>query len=231
MKHLAAIVRQHDYTAEPALQGGDLRKKQRGVLRLVQREMGDIVQRNSIIQYQEMYNIESLDPVLIENVILLSIEQYLFPRLIHKGMLRQLVKDVAEQDKDFYARCGHLQTDEENLLKTCSLTYEDIARFNLLRMSITELRSLNFCKTPREALNVITDVVQMIGLECHNGQMTADEILPLFLYVIVKAELENAVFWTQYIELFANEEILQDVFQYNYMTYCSAIEFIQIQDV
>ena len=99
----------------------------------------------------------------------------------------------------------------------------------VLSIAGEELRKINRFATPGEKIgcivkccSVIFSVLNLAG----GGKAGADDFLPVFIYVVLKAGVEHLHSNCEYIRLYRNQADLQSKAGYCFVNLCSAYEFI-----
>lgn len=96
-----------------------------------------------------------------------------------------------------------------------------------LAVATNELRRLNDYVSIKQFFEVISTAVQFIVVELQQYQLGADDLMPMFVYSICKAELCSVHSMKQLVDDFCCEEILKDANMYNYISFCGALDFVE----
>ncbi|XP_054272396.1 receptor-mediated endocytosis protein 6 homolog [Macrosteles quadrilineatus] len=96
-----------------------------------------------------------------------------------------------------------------------------------------EIAIISAYKTPRDKLQCVfrcaTTVMNLLSLACDRGAPAADDLVPVMVYVLIKANPPSLLSTVQYVTSFyANR--LQGEEHYWWVQFCSAIEFIKTMD-
>uniref|UniRef100_A0A1B6FZC8 Receptor-mediated endocytosis protein 6 homolog n=1 Tax=Cuerna arida TaxID=1464854 RepID=A0A1B6FZC8_9HEMI len=96
-----------------------------------------------------------------------------------------------------------------------------------------EIATISAYKTPRDKLQCVfrcaTTIMNLLSLACDRGPPAADDLVPVMVYVLIKANPPSLLSTVQYVTSFyANR--LQGEEHYWWVQFCSAIEFIKTMD-
>ncbi|XP_051165679.1 GTPase-activating protein and VPS9 domain-containing protein 1 isoform X2 [Leptopilina boulardi] len=96
-----------------------------------------------------------------------------------------------------------------------------------------ELAVISAYKTPRDKFQCIwrcaTTIMSLLSMASERGIPAADDLIPVLVYVIVKANPPSLLSTVQYVDSFYGNH-LQGEEQYRWTQFCSAIEFIKTID-
>ncbi|XP_043477081.1 GTPase-activating protein and VPS9 domain-containing protein 1 isoform X1 [Leptopilina heterotoma] len=96
-----------------------------------------------------------------------------------------------------------------------------------------ELTVISAYKTPRDKFQCIwrcaTTIMSLLSMASERGIPAADDLIPVLVYVIIKANPPSLLSTVQYVESFYSNH-LQGEEQYWWTQFCSAIEFIKTMD-
>lgn len=96
-----------------------------------------------------------------------------------------------------------------------------------------EIATISAYKTPRDKLQCVfrcaTTIMNLLSLACDRGVPAADDLVPVLVYVLIKANPPSLLSTVQYVQSFyANR--LEGEEHYWWVQFCSAIEFIKTMD-
>ncbi|XP_047101988.1 GTPase-activating protein and VPS9 domain-containing protein 1 isoform X3 [Schistocerca piceifrons] len=96
-----------------------------------------------------------------------------------------------------------------------------------------EIAGISAYKTPRDKLLCVfrcaTTIMNLLALASDNGVPSADDFIPVLVYVLIKANPPSLLSTIQYVDSFYGNR-LEGEEQYWWIQFCSAIEFIKTMD-
>ncbi|KAL2750898.1 receptor-mediated endocytosis protein 6 [Vespula maculifrons] len=96
-----------------------------------------------------------------------------------------------------------------------------------------ELAVISAYKTPRDKLQCVfrcaTTIMNLLSMASERGIPAADDLIPVFVYVIIKTNPPSLLSTIQYVDSFYGNR-LEGEEQYWWTQFCSAIEFIKTMD-
>ncbi|XP_011314268.1 GTPase-activating protein and VPS9 domain-containing protein 1 [Fopius arisanus] len=96
-----------------------------------------------------------------------------------------------------------------------------------------ELAVISAYKTPRDKLQCVfrcaTTIMNLLSMASERGIPAADDLIPVLVYVIIKANPPSLLSTVQYVDSFYGNR-LEGEEQYWWTQFCSAIEFIKTMD-
>ncbi|XP_076183626.1 GTPase activating protein and VPS9 domains 1 isoform X2 [Ptiloglossa arizonensis] len=96
-----------------------------------------------------------------------------------------------------------------------------------------ELAVISAYKTPRDKLQCVfrcaTTIMNLLSMATERGVPAADDLIPVLVYVIIKANPPSLLSTIQYVDSFYGNR-LEGEEQYWWTQFCSAIEFIKTMD-
>ncbi|XP_043276370.1 GTPase-activating protein and VPS9 domain-containing protein 1 isoform X2 [Venturia canescens] len=96
-----------------------------------------------------------------------------------------------------------------------------------------ELAVISAYKTPRDKLQCVfrcaTTIMNLLSMASERGIPTADDMIPVLVYVIIKTNPPSLLSTIQYVDSFYGNR-LEGEEQYWWTQFCSAIEFIKTMD-
>ncbi|XP_014298112.1 GTPase-activating protein and VPS9 domain-containing protein 1 [Microplitis demolitor] len=97
-----------------------------------------------------------------------------------------------------------------------------------------ELAMISAYKTPRDKLQCVfrctTTIMNLLSMASERGIPAADDLIPVLVYVIIKANPPSLLSTVQYVDSFYGNNRLEGEDQYWWTQFCSAIEFIKTMD-
>nr|XP_023029474.1 receptor-mediated endocytosis protein 6 homolog [Leptinotarsa decemlineata] len=95
------------------------------------------------------------------------------------------------------------------------------------------LRTLNIYKTPRDKVKCIVNcakcIMDLLALSQSNGSATADDFMPVLVYVIIKVNPEALLSTVQYVNSFFHHQLFGED-EYWWTQFCAAVEYIKTMD-
>ncbi|XP_063984398.1 GTPase-activating protein and VPS9 domain-containing protein 1 [Diachasmimorpha longicaudata] len=96
-----------------------------------------------------------------------------------------------------------------------------------------ELAVISAYKTPRDKLQCVfrcaTTIMNLLSMASERGIPAADDLIPVLVYIIIKANPPSLLSTVQYVDSFYGNR-LEGEEQYWWTQFCSAIEFIKTMD-
>ena len=129
------------------------------------------------------------------------------------------------EDKNFYNKCISLSwIKPENLDIPNEIVDESI-----FESIIYHIKKMDYIRTPEEILNEFGFAVQLINslyIFMTDKAAEANDLLPIIIYVMIKARPERMVFNMKFIEFFFDNSNLKGALGYNLIQAKSSIRFI-----
>ncbi|CAG9822511.1 unnamed protein product [Phaedon cochleariae] len=96
------------------------------------------------------------------------------------------------------------------------------------------LRALRACDTPRDKMRCVVHcakcVMHLLALSTQGGGATADDLMPVLVYVIIKVNPEALLSTIQYVNNFFHVDQLVGEEGYYWTQFCAAVEYIKTMD-
>ena len=133
---------------------------------------------------------------------------------------------IMDDDKNFYNKCISLSwIKPENLDIPNEIVDESI-----FESIIYHIKKMDYIRTPEEILNEFGFAVQLINslyIFMTDKAAEANDLLPIIIYVMIKARPERMVFNMKFIEFFFDNSNLKGALGYNLIQAKSSIKFIK----
>ncbi|KAG5884484.1 hypothetical protein JTB14_001279 [Gonioctena quinquepunctata] len=95
------------------------------------------------------------------------------------------------------------------------------------------LRALNIYKTPRDKVKCVFNcakcIMDLLALSQSSGSATADDFMPVLVYVIIKVNPEALLSTVQYVNSFFHNQLFGEE-EYWWTQFCAAVEYIKTMD-
>ncbi|CAG9856957.1 unnamed protein product [Phyllotreta striolata] len=95
------------------------------------------------------------------------------------------------------------------------------------------LRALNVYKTPRDKVKCVVHcakcIMDLLSLSHGRSSATADDLLPVLVYVIIKVNPEALLSTVQYVNSFFHDQLFGEE-EYWWTQFCAAVEYIKTMD-
>ncbi|CAL6059863.1 Conserved_hypothetical protein [Hexamita inflata] len=203
------------------------------------KEYCDDISKFQVIRELAIESIEALDPVQIDDLASISVEEAVFGS-IFANIFKKCKDERAVEDQDFFFKCEQMNesADLYDLLEI-PMKHRDPCDYQLAVNELQQLDSaVNF--HPRHFLNCLVETVFAIqltvrfstpcGLQATSPEqvtLAADDLIPILSFVFVKARLQNAITVYQLCDQLIDERIRNDEYGNVLIHFCMVVETIK----